>query len=82
MSISRYKCLPCSEKLGRVVGELVRMSPLSMVVDGKVIAPEVYCCPICYEPKFDARTKKSVKRTEPLYAAPKPKPKLAVVKND
>ncbi|TYO65515.1 hypothetical protein FXV83_16420 [Bradyrhizobium hipponense] len=61
LEASEYRCEPCTLRQGTVVRELVRMIPKSVVVFGKLVGPEYYCCPICYEPKFDAKTRKPVK---------------------
>jgi hypothetical protein len=60
LSASVYRCEPCSLQQGTEVAELVRMIPLGMVINGKIVGPEYYCCPVCYEPKFDARTKRKI----------------------
>jgi hypothetical protein len=55
-----YYCEPCSLKQGTLVQELVRMIPCSVVAFGKLVGTEYYCCPICFEPKFDVKTKRKV----------------------
>lgn len=60
LDISEYRCEPCTMKQGTVVRELVRMIPKSVVVFGKLVGPEYFCCPICFEPKFDCKTRKPV----------------------
>ncbi|MEH2517475.1 hypothetical protein V1279_003048 [Bradyrhizobium sp. AZCC 1610] len=57
-----YYCEPCSEKQGTLVQELVRMIPRSVVMFGKLVGDEYYCCPICFEPKFAVKGKKAVKK--------------------
>jgi hypothetical protein len=57
----QYACEPCSLRQGTPVRELVRMIPVSVVAFGKLVGTEYYCCPICFEPKFDVKTKKPVK---------------------
>ena len=60
LDISEYRCEPCSLRQGTPVRELVRMIPKSVVVFGKLVGPEYYCCPICFEPKFDVKSRKPV----------------------
>jgi hypothetical protein len=60
LDISEYRCEPCTLRQGTPVRELVRMVPKSVVVFGKLVGPEYFCCPICFEPKFDAKTRKPV----------------------
>ncbi|ARQ95351.1 hypothetical protein [Bradyrhizobium phage BDU-MI-1] len=60
LEISEYRCDPCTSRQGTVVRELVRMIPKSVVVFGKLVGPEYWCCPICFEPKFDVKTRKPV----------------------
>jgi hypothetical protein len=57
---SEYRCEPCTLRQGTPVRELARMIPKSVVVFGKLVGPEYYCCPICFEPKFDVKTRKPV----------------------
>jgi hypothetical protein len=61
LDINEYRCEPCSLRQGTPVRELVRMVPKSVVVFGKLVGPEYFCCPICFEPKFDVKTRKPVK---------------------
>jgi hypothetical protein len=56
-----YRCEPCSSKQGTAVHELVRMIPKSVVLFGKLVGDEFYCCPICFEPKFEVKGRKAVK---------------------
>ncbi|MHC2552345.1 hypothetical protein [Bradyrhizobium elkanii] len=56
-----YYCEPCSLKQGTLVQELVRMIPRSVVLFDKLVGDEYYCCPICFEPKFNVRGKTRVK---------------------
>ncbi|WP_156928810.1 hypothetical protein [Bradyrhizobium sp. th.b2] len=76
---TEYRCEPCTLRQGTPVRELVRMIPKSVVVFGKLVGNEYFCCPICFEPKFDAKTRKPVKHAQP--AAAEPKQRLAVVKS-
>ena len=76
LDVTEYRCEPCSLRQGTPVRELVRMVPKSVVVFGKLVGPEYFCCPICFEPKFDVKTRKPVKNG-PKSAA---KPKLSAVK--
>jgi hypothetical protein len=57
-----YRCEPCSLKQGTAVRELVRMIPRSVVVFGKLVGDEYYCCPICFEPKFEVKGRRAVSR--------------------
>jgi hypothetical protein len=57
---TEYRCDPCSLRQGTPVRELVRMIPKSVVVFGKLEGPEYFCCPICFEPKFDVKSRKPV----------------------
>jgi hypothetical protein len=61
LEASEYRCEPCTLRQGTPVRELVRMIPVSVVVFGKLVGPEFYCCPICFEPKFDVKTRSPVK---------------------
>ncbi|MDB5603489.1 MAG: hypothetical protein JWP25_389 [Bradyrhizobium sp.] len=76
LEVSEYRCEPCTLRQGTVVLELVRMIPKSVVVFGKLVGPEFYCCPICFEAKFDVKTRKPVKNGAKSAA----KSKLAAVK--
>jgi len=60
LDVTEYRCEPCSMRQGTPVRELVRMIPKSVVVFGKLEGPEYFCCPICFEPKFDVKTRKPV----------------------
>ncbi|WP_316196581.1 hypothetical protein [Bradyrhizobium sp. SZCCHNS3053] len=78
LEITEYRCEPCTMKQGVLVRELVRMIPKSVVVFGKLVGPEYFCCPICYEPKFDAKTRKPVnakRAVEPDESGPSPRPR-------
>ncbi len=44
-----------------MVTELVRMIPRPYVMFGKLIGDEFYCCPICFDPKFQVKGKTKVK---------------------
>lgn len=57
----QYYCEPCSLKQGTLVTELVRMIPKSVVMFGKLVGDEYYCCPICFDPKFNVKGKTKVK---------------------
>jgi hypothetical protein len=57
-----YRCDPCSLRQGTAVRELVRMIPKSVVMFGKLVGDEYYCCPICFEPKFEVKGRKAVNR--------------------
>lgn len=59
LSAEAYRCVPCSNKQGTDVRELIRMIPASIVLDGTLVGDEWYCCPICYEPKFLVSTRKA-----------------------
>ena len=61
LEVSEYRCEPCTLRQGTVVRELVRMIPKSVVVFGKLVGPEYFCCPICFEPKFDVKSRSPVK---------------------
>lgn len=74
---TEYRCEPCSMRQGTVVRELVRMIPKSAVVFGKLVGDEYFCCPICFEPKFDVKSRKPLKNGQS--ATPKRK-RLAVIK--
>jgi hypothetical protein len=52
------------------------MIPKSAVVFGKLEGLEYFCCPICFEPKFDVKTRKRVNGQ----SAAKSKQRIAVVK--
>lgn len=56
-----YYCEPCSLKQGTLVTELVRMIPKPYVMFGKLVGDEFYCCPICFDPKFQVKGKTKVK---------------------
>jgi hypothetical protein len=60
LEVTEYRCDPCSERQGTVVRELMQMIPKSVVVFGKLVGPAYWCCPICFEPKFDVKTRKPV----------------------
>jgi hypothetical protein len=60
LEATEYRCEPCTLRQGAPVRELVRMIPKSVVVFGKLEGPEYFCCPICFEPKFDVKTRKRV----------------------
>jgi hypothetical protein len=60
LEATEYRCEPCTLQQGTPVRELVRMIPKSAVVFGKLVGPEYFCCPICFEPKFDVKTRKPV----------------------
>src|ERR1700741_928406 len=60
LEVSEYRCEPCTLRQGVTVRELMRMIPKSVVVFGKLVGPEYYCCPICFEPKFDVKSRKPV----------------------
>jgi hypothetical protein len=64
LDVTEYRCEPCSLRQGTPVRELVRMVPKSVVAFGKLVGPEYFCCPICFEPKFDAKTRKPVKAAD------------------
>ena len=64
LDVSEYWCEPCTLRQGTPVRELVRMIPKSVVVFGKLVGPEYYCCPICFEPKFDVKTRKPLKNAQ------------------
>jgi hypothetical protein len=70
LEISEYRCEPCTLRQGTVVRELVRMIPKSAVVFGKLVGPEYFCCPICFEPKFDAKTRSPVDGKAPVTKDP------------
>ncbi len=72
-----YRCEPCSLRQGTDVRELIRMVPLSLVIDGKLVGDEWYCCPVCYQPKFHCRTRKSVELMQSEKAERKPRSKTA-----
>jgi len=55
LSIQEYRCEPCSLRQGTAVRELVRMIPKSVVMMGKLVGDEYFCCPICFEPKFEVK---------------------------
>jgi hypothetical protein len=60
LDVTEYRCEPCTLRQGTPVRELVRMIPKSVVVFGKLEGPEYFCCPICFEPKFDVKSRKRV----------------------
>jgi len=62
LTIEEYRCDPCSVKQGTVVRELIRMIPASVVMMGKLVGDEFFCCPICFEPKFEVKGRRPVKR--------------------
>ncbi|WP_439357794.1 hypothetical protein [Bradyrhizobium sp. DASA03007] len=66
LEVSEYRCEPCTQQQGTVVRELVQMIPKSVVVFGKLVGPAYWCCPICFEPKFDAKTRKPVSAKRPV----------------
>lgn len=66
LEATEYRCEPCTLRQGTVVRELVRMIPKSVVVFGKLVGPEYFCCPICFEPKFDVKTRKPVNAKSPV----------------
>jgi hypothetical protein len=53
-----YRCEPCSKKQGTDVTELIRMIPMSIVLEGKLVGDEFWSCPICLRPKFHVRTRR------------------------
>ncbi|MGX9944876.1 hypothetical protein ACTG4Q_20645 [Bradyrhizobium denitrificans] len=77
LEVSEYRCEPCTLRQGIVVRELVRMIPKSVVVFGKLVGPEYFCCPICFEPKFDVKSRKPVKHGQ--NAAAKRSKRISVV---
>jgi hypothetical protein len=62
LTIQEYSCEPCSVRQGAAVRELVRMIPKSVVMMGKLVGDEYFCCPICFEPKFEVKGRKAVRR--------------------
>jgi hypothetical protein len=60
LAAEAYRCDPCTRKQGVVVRELVRMMPMSVVLNGRIVGEEFYCCPICFEPKFNVKSGKKV----------------------
>jgi hypothetical protein len=76
-SAKEYRCEPCTQQRGVPVRELVRMIPVSVVAFGKLVGTEYYCCPICFEPKFDVKSKKPVKNgSERKHPAERTRPRL------
>lgn len=61
LQVSEYLCEPCTMRQGTPVRELVRMIPESVIALGRLEGFEFYCCPICFEPKFDVKSRKPVK---------------------
>lgn len=59
IEISQYICEPCSIRQNTPVTELVRMIKDAVVMDGKLVGDEWWCCPICYDAKFLCRTKEA-----------------------
>jgi hypothetical protein len=76
LKIEEYRCEPCTKRQGTAVRELVRMIPASVVLMGKLVGDEFYCCPICFEPKFEVKGRKAVKRGKTEVAAD-PRPRSA-----
>src|SRR5258705_11460635 len=64
LRIEEYRCEPCSMKQGAAGRELVRMIPASVVMMGKLVGDEYFCCPICFDPKFEVKGRRPVKRGE------------------
>jgi hypothetical protein len=76
-SAKEYRCEPCTQQRGAPVRELVRMVPVSVIAFGKLVGTEYFCCPICFEPKFDVKSRKPVKNgTERKQPAERPRPRL------
>ena len=68
----QYRCEPCSLQQGALVQELVRMIPRSVVMFGKLVGDEYYCCPVCFEPKFEVKGRKAVKHGKSAKVATDP----------
>jgi hypothetical protein len=67
---SEYRCEPCSKERGEDVRALVRMIPASVVFMGKLVGSEAYCCALCFKPKFDVKTRRSVMNDKATVSKP------------
>ncbi len=76
LNVQPYFCEPCHDDRGEVVQALVRMVPKAVVMNGKMIGDEWYCCPVCFDKKFPVRNRKKPAATKRKKAI---KPELRVV---
>jgi len=74
--VDGYQCDACTKRQGTPVRELVRMIPRAVIMNGKLVGDEWYCCPICFEPKAEVKTRRMRGNVEP--ERPKRKRKAAV----
>lgn len=65
LKLEQYRCDSCSLERRETVQALVRMIPYGVMIDGKIIIDEWWCCPRCFEPKFQAKRGKDYLKPHP-----------------